>query len=273
MFIFPFLFLYDKYFYFYVPPHTFIYMNPSTTDTAFSKEQYDNIYPDDINNHYWNAARNHIIVSTIRKYHSQEPLLEIGCGRGPFLAYVHEQGMAIKGIEIAEATPLPQVSSLIQTGTDALNVSNEWAAQFKTILLLDVIEHIEDPIAFLAEIKRKYKHVNRMIIAVPARMEIFSNYDVYCGHFRRYDLDMMTQHAKALDARLLHQQYFFHLLYYPALLLRKIKKDRNTTITPPRTFIGKIVHSAIAIYFRIEHSLFPKKSKGSSIIAVLGFDR
>ena len=57
-----------------------------------------------------------------------------------------------------------------------------------TLLVLDVIEHLEDPIAFLREVLSSFPDVSSLIVTVPAREELWSAFDDFYGHHRRYTL-------------------------------------------------------------------------------------
>jgi hypothetical protein len=48
---------------------------------------------------------------------------------------------------------------------------------FGAILLRDVVEHIEDAGTFLRDLLRAFPNARHVLIAVPARMELWSNYD------------------------------------------------------------------------------------------------
>ena len=52
--------------------------------------------------------------------------------------------------------------------------------------LFDVIEHIEDDVAFLASLRRKVRRGGRLYATVPAYQALWSKDDVHAGHFRRH---------------------------------------------------------------------------------------
>lgn len=235
--------------------------------TEFNSVEFQNAYPDGINNHYWNKARNYIILGQLSSNDlKNKPVLEIGCGRGGVVAFLKNKGIDIFGIELAPCTPFKNAENDILTGKDALEMDEAFREKYKTILLLDVIEHIENPVAFIKSLLAAYKNIEQILFTVPARSEIWSNYDEYYGHFRRYNLEMSEQVMNEINFNIKDNRYFFHSLYIPAKLLAKNKKDRNLKLNAPQGILSKTINSILAICFRIEYAILPKAWKGTSVL-------
>jgi SAM-dependent methyltransferase len=58
---------------------------------------------------------------------------------------------------------------------------------FDYIAAFEVLEHIENDKEILLEWKRYLKDGGRLILTVPAHMKLFIHFDIYGGHYRRYD--------------------------------------------------------------------------------------
>jgi len=236
--------------------------------SEFEKEQFEYAYPDGIEEDYWNRARNYIIYRSLSASKATgEKIIEIGCGRGGVVKYLNSKKVDCTGVELAECRPHIGAEKFIKTGTDALALDDKLRKEFQVLLLFDVIEHLEDPEAFLKNILDKYQNLQSIVITVPARKEIWSNYDEFYGHYRRYDLEMSRAVMNSLDFDVVDNRYFFHGLYIAAKLLLKIKKHKETKLTAPKG-VMKIFHVFISWYFILEYHLLPKKWKGSSIICV-----
>lgn len=243
----------------------------SLKSTEFDSEQYEHIYPQGINNHYWNKARNHIIYAAINS--GNQPVVEVGCGRGAVTAFLKNKGIDVFGLELADCEPLEEAKGHIKTNIDACAMHQSFTEKFKTLLLLDVIEHIEDPKVFIRNILNHYTNVREIIITVPARKEIWSNYDEYNGHFRRYDIDMTNDLMSSLNLNISQNQYFFHSLYWPARYLARLKKPRSLQINAPKSFLAKGLHYLLSRFFRLEKIILPGKWKGSSILVKASVSR
>ena len=61
------------------------------------------------------------------------------------------------------------------------------AAQFDTILYIDVLEHIADDRAELARAGRHLAPEGNLVVLLPAHQFLFSRFDAAIGHFQRYD--------------------------------------------------------------------------------------
>lgn len=241
-------------------------------DSAFSQEQFDAIYPEGIENHYWNHARNQIIYKFLRRHGlDRERILEIGCGKGIVVNFLRRRNIDCYGVELSPITPIPEVAEYILTNTDAFSLTPAFTQKIKTVMILDVIEHIEDPGYFINSIMNTYPNVNRIVLTAPARQELWTNYDEFNGHFRRYKL----KDLKDLTNSKLHIEnsgYFNHLLYPIFLLFAKIIKIRDTEIKAPSG--GSIIlHRLLSVILQLDASLFPKKIPGTSVIALLSIHR
>lgn len=70
--------------------------------------------------------------------------------------------------------------------------------KFKTIICLNVLEHIKDDISALKNICKLLKSDGNLILLVPAHKTLFSGFDKSIGHFRRYaKSDLSEKFGKA----------------------------------------------------------------------------
>lgn len=67
------------------------------------------------------------------------------------------------------------------------------------IFLLDVLEHIEDPVSFLRGLHQVpgVSEQTQLILTVPAGPSLFTQHDVFLGHFRRYTRASLRAHLDA----------------------------------------------------------------------------
>jgi len=237
--------------------------------TEFSAEEYELAYPDGVENNYWTIARCFILYKNILKASVQnEKIIEVGCGRGGVVKYLRGKSVDIFGVELATCTPHKGVEDFIQTKTNALNINKDERDKYTVLMLLDVIEHIENPDSFIKEILGRYKNVKTIILTVPARQEIWSNYDEFYGHYKRYDTGMCKKLSEKIDFDVRLNRYFFSTLYLVAKVLMNFSKNRSVKISSPKG-IMKISHNVIAYLLIIEYYLVPGSWKGTSIINVL----
>jgi SAM-dependent methyltransferase len=237
--------------------------------TAFVKEQYDLVYDDGVENHWWNLARNRIILNSLGKLPIGVPeVLDVGCGRGFGVRYLREHGVACAGVELAAAKPLGGLENHIRYETNAIDLPASERARYDVITLLDVIEHLPDPKSFIAELIAAFPRLSHLIVTVPARQELWSNYDEYFGHHRRYNLPMLTETAQLLNLDVVYQSYFFHSVYLPARILAAMKKNRSTRMDAPRGW-ARPLHRMISWAMLVDYRIVPAIIPGTSAIACL----
>ncbi len=235
--------------------------------TAFNTEEYNLAYPDGVENNYWTITRLHVLYNTICNLSQAKNIIEIGCGKGIVVNHLRSKGLTIYGCELADVPVLDGVKQFIHANMDANKMPDAFRFQFDTMLLLDVIEHIENEKDFLNTLLANYPNVKHVIITVPSRLEIWSNYDEFYGHFRRYSLHSLTQLLTSCNLQTGSLKYFFHSLYLPALLQKKLNIKREIKIASPKG-ISKTIHKMLASFFKAEAALIPNSFYGTSIIAV-----
>jgi len=237
--------------------------------TEFNQEQFDSIYPNGIENHYWNRARNILLKNILKKTGAVKNILEVGCGKGIVTEYLLNNGFGINGIELAEVPINDNLKNYVKSGMNVFELCDEESRYIETVLLLDVIEHLENPETFITGLVDKFPRLKRFIITVPACNELFSNYDEFNGHYRRYDKEMLLNEFKNIKFTKIEVSYFFHLLYLPAKILLNTKGNRSLVIKAPESFIQKLLHKILAVFFYIEYFLFPSTLKGTSLVIIV----
>jgi hypothetical protein len=242
---------------------------PGTEGGIFSGTQYDTAYPDGIERHWWMLVRSRIVAHLLHEAGGAgEATLEVGCGRGAAVAGLRDLGIDCRGVELANVAPLPAVRAAVRTGCDARELPAAERARVANILLLDVLEHVADPASFLAQLRAAFPAARRMIVTVPARQELWSNYDEFYGHHRRYDLAALRALGEGDGWRTRRCDYAFHALYLPARLLCALGVPRGVRMRAPQG-AARALHAVFAACLYAEWRLMPRRLPGSSAMAVL----
>ena len=132
-------------------------------------------------------------------------------------------------------------------------------------MLLDVIEHIEDPGEFLRGLLDALPAVETILVAVPAREELWSNYDEHYGHFRRYDETQLRAHLGDGGTTPVELYYAFRALYPFAWLLARFQKNRSIQVFAPSGILA-LIHRYVAGLLRWEARLLPPALPGMSLL-------
>lgn len=237
--------------------------------TAYVQQQYDLSYGDGIEYYWWHLTRNKIILDEVRKFSvAGSAVLDVGCGRGIAVKYLRDHAVSCAGVELASTSPLAGVGEHIRYGTNAIDLPAHERARYTMILLLDVIEHLPDPVNFIVGLVRAFPSLNRLVVTVPACPELWSNYDECFGHYRRYTLATLRELAQATNMSVEHQSYFFRALYVPARVLAVWKRKRSTQVHPPQGW-KKYLHKAFAWMMRFDYLVLPASVPGMSAIACM----
>lgn len=230
--------------------------------TEFSDDQFDRNFPDGAEHHWWFLARSRIVASVIRP---RSAVLEVGCGRGIVVKSLREAGIDCSGVELAKARPVPSAEKHVRVGIDAVELPSVERQRYDTILLLDVIEHLPDPASFLQSLANAFPNLSCVIVTVPARQELWSNYDEFFGHYRRYTPEILEALSSQLSWKLTRKSYFFHLVYLPAWIMAKLKKNRETRLKPPQG-LNRLIHRLMSYILIVDYYVFPKLLAGTSVV-------
>ena len=100
-------------------------------------------------------------------------------------------------------------------------VNNEFKPsghKFDCILLMDVIEHIEDPSELLMQAKESLNQNGKILINVPAFQHLYSKFDRDVGHVKRYDKKTFLDTVKQIPKNKISLFYYDSVGYFMSLL-------------------------------------------------------
>lgn len=117
-------------------------------------------------------------------------VLEVGCGTGNFTRMIATAGHPVFAVDIEprylEAAK-SAMSALHNVTLAQMDVTKDKPGpEFDTVILLDVLEHIEDEQTLLRSLRSTLRDGGRLILKVPAHPFLYSSMDQAIGHHRRY---------------------------------------------------------------------------------------
>ena len=135
------------------------------------KEFYEKTYRTTYNNQnaegIWEASLPEAkkrVLKFMDLYSKYSRILEIGCASGYFLFEVKEHVKSVMGVELTK----DYVEFARGKGLDVRESLNEVPDNsFDLVFMFHVLEHIDDPIHFLKELKEKLSPTGKLIIEVP----------------------------------------------------------------------------------------------------------
>src|SRR5918998_2562281 len=148
--------------------------------------------------HWWYIGRRRIISSFVREICSRirdrrPKILDVGCGTGANLVMLGEFGEA-HGIDVShDALSFCQERGLENVKHGAAEELPYEDGTFDLVTALDVVEHLDDDLAGLSEMRRVLRPGGRVLLFVPAFMFLWGLQDEVSNHRRRYRLSQLRR--------------------------------------------------------------------------------
>lgn len=218
----------------------------------FTKNKQQISYPESGNqdcyqieeNSFWFKHRNNCIVALVKKYSFDKHFFDIGGGNGFVAKRLENQGVKTVLIE-------PGIQGCLNAqkrNLETIVCSTLENASFKkgtipSVGLFDVIEHIEDDIAFLTDIYNYLEKEGFIYITVPAYQFLWSNEDNDAGHYRRYTTKELENRLEKIGFKILYSTYIFSILPLPIWLTRTLPSKLGLNKNPSDLQKHKNSHS------------------------------
>ena len=221
--------------------------------------------------HFWMVRRFEVLKKLCHARLNTRPrCCEIGCGNGVLQSQIEaEYGMAVDGFDLHLGALEQNISSKGQLYYyDVLEENPEFRHRYDAIFLFDVIEHIKEEVEFLRACQFHLHPAGTIVIHVPARRELFSQYDVAAGHVRRYAPKQLEHLAGLVNMRVAALTYW-GLPLYPLLLARKFLVRRGPDSSVLRAGFSpkaEAINSLLLLLSRAE--FIPQRMLGTSILSV-----
>lgn len=146
----------------------FLYPHMSLDDEKkFYAEQYRMAYANESPEELWKESLPEAKKRAARFSHHfsrEKRVLEVGCASGFFLHEIRESVGSVTGIELTENYVLYANSIGLDVRRSLDEVPDN---SFDVIFMFHVLEHINDPIAYLMQIRNKLAPDGKLIIEVP----------------------------------------------------------------------------------------------------------
>jgi hypothetical protein len=173
----------------------------------------------------WFNQRNALILHFLKKYRSNGDFLDIGAGNGFQAKAIQDAGL-FKRVIVCE----PGYQGCVSARKKGLEHVYQGLFQqlpfssfeVSSCGLFDVIEHVENDIQFLNELHAFLPKNSYVFINVPAWMHLWTQTDVFAGHFRRYNRSDIKRIESLTPFTCIASTFYFKHYYLPMLLLRVI---------------------------------------------------
>lgn len=176
--------------------------------------------------HWWFTVRLQILEDYIkRKFYKGSPLkiLNVGVATGA-TSQMMEQFGEVTSLEYdADCCEFLRSELNMEVINGSVLELPFGEAEYDLVCAFDVVEHVEDDVLAVKEMKRVCKSGGDLFITVPALMSLWSQHDVVNHHFRRYKLGGVRKlFALEQNGKERYATYFNSKLFLPIYIFRQI---------------------------------------------------
>jgi SAM-dependent methyltransferase len=175
---------------------------------------------------WWCVARREIVSALLRGRDRGSRILEIGCSSGLFLTELKREGFPnvvgcdVSGLAAREAKRRGEARV---AAMDAAHLAIA-AEQFDIVVASDVLEHLRDDGAALAEWHRVLHPSGVLVIFVPAFMSLWGEHDALNQHYRRYRRAQLADLLRRAGFTVVRDSYWNVALFFPAVAVRFLQR-------------------------------------------------
>ena len=218
------------------------------------REDYAQSYEHLYNHHWWWRARERFILDVLKAKQPPEGwrnILDVGCGNGLFFDKLLQFG-DVEGVELSASllnNSAPHRSRIHVGDFDpALGLTKKYGL----ILMLDVLEHMPDPVTALRFAATRLAANGKLLITVPAFKALWTDHDAINQHFARYTKSSFREIVRQADLHIETERYFFHWLFPIKMATHILENTLRTQPSLPRVPVAWI--NKLAYWFSLIES-------------------
>ena len=212
--------------------------------------------------HWWYTGRRRILTRFIedicRRVTDRRPrILDVGCGTGANLLMLSQYGDA-EGVDVSEdALAFCRERGLDKVKLGAAEALPYEDGTFDLVTALDVVEHLDDDLAGLREMRRVLRPGGRVLLFVPTFMFLWGLQDDVSNHRRRYRLPELRRVLEQAGFEIERTTYANITFFLPILLARKLMRvtgvksesENNINVSALNGLLGSVL-SAESVVLR-----------------------
>lgn len=181
--------------------------------------------------HWWYRGRRTVIEGVLKgiELPPDARILDAGCGSGRNMVELARHG-AVTGVELSQTSvELARERGCGEVVAGSILEMPFADASFDLAVSLDVIEHLQDDLGALRELRRVVAPGGALLVTVPAYQWLWSGHDEINHHHRRYTRRSLQCVAEQAGWRQARTTYFNFLLLPVAIALRVLERFNTRT--------------------------------------------
>jgi SAM-dependent methyltransferase len=181
---------------------------------------------------------NRYLLDIIRR-HAPQPgrTLDFGAGAGQFAIPLRQLSLDVTAVEPDPAMREQLAASDVVAHASAAELPAEC---FELIYAINVLEHIDDDVGVLRQLRTMLAPQGRLLLYVPAFQLLYTSMDAKVGHVRRYTRNSLTAAVSAAGFTIDRCSYVDSLGFFATLVFKTVGDSS-----------GNINRTALRLYDRL----------------------
>ncbi|HEY2813145.1 MAG TPA: glycosyltransferase [Acidimicrobiales bacterium] len=247
----------------------------SASDADTSNEVFDDVNAAQLaavdRSHWWFRSKAALVSTALRRTlsHRDGWLVDAGGGAGgvtAMLGWNPDRTLVVEGsATLALEARRRHGFDTARGSVDHLPMAGGCA---EVVCLLDVIEHLADPIATLREASRVLAPDGVVVINVPAHQWLWSASDEVLGHHRRYEPSVLRSQLAAAGLAPVLMTHVFSWLVPPVWAKRRLASGGQAELGLDQT--SAVIDRTAMVLTRLERAVVGRASLplGTSVLCV-----
>lgn len=209
---------------------------------------------------FWHRLRWRAVYPFLSDSAPGYSLIDVGAGAGFVGEYLKANRPSAEYVFIE---PIEALRNELRTRySPEQDATDRSEMQADDAVLLDVLEHQRDDIAFLKEITCRFR--KRLIVTVPAHDWLWSSWDERLGHYRRYSRSQLVTVAERSGLRCVECRYLFPEMVIPGLFRRFMASNSKSEFPKISPAMNQIAYRLGSL----TQNLLSRSPTGTSVLGV-----
>ena len=202
----------------------------SDSATSVSYPEYgNNLFFQIENESFWFSHRKNCILEALKQFSPGGTIYDIGGGNGFMTLQLQNAGFTAVLLEPGNGVHNAAMRGIRNIIKSTLTDSGIYPSSLTAACAFDVLEHTNDDLGILGEIRGLLSSGGRFYCTVPAHEWLWSREDVTAEHHRRYSLKSLTRSLKNAGMQIEYITSIFSWLLIPVLLIRALPFRMNAS--------------------------------------------